>query len=69
MAFLLFLFLFVMTPNPALQTVSRNLNGRSCPIYPILRVLFDQLADSALLILVQRTIDIAVHLGLPVAAR
>ena len=39
----------------------RDLNGRSYPTYPILRVLFGQLADNALSILVQRIIDTAVH--------
>ena len=39
----------------------RDLNGRSYPTYPILRVLFGQLADNVLLILVQRIIDTAVH--------
>ena len=39
----------------------RDLNGRSYPTYPILRVLFGQLADNVLLVLVQRIIDTAVH--------
>ena len=38
----------------------RDLNGRSYPTYPILRVLFGQLADNVLLVLVQRIIDTAV---------
>ena len=58
MAFLPFLFLFCDDAQLCAPNSIRDLNGRSHPTYPIL---FGQLADNALSILVQRIIDTAVH--------
>jgi hypothetical protein len=56
---LILIFVFVMTPNFVLQTVSATLT-----VVPIqhIRFLFGQLADNVLFILVQRIIETAMHL-------